>query len=263
MKFFGKKAKANSAPNGAVGGTTITTTPNVARESSDRNNYANLPEREPTHSRASLPHVQRESSSAALPVGRVIVNEISTSTPESGSASAKSSIISESELKMPPVSKILPPSPLNSDANNQEALELLHLNEVTRGLVKQFISAIWNRGELELIPRVCSKGIRFNGASGMDRVGHDGFAKVVSTIRDALDEFHCEIHSMVVEANKAFCRVRFTGKHTSLLLGHPPTGRQVEWMGATEFTCKDGKIIKVWELADVKGLEEQLLASPH
>jgi len=84
---------------------------------------------------------------------------------------------------------------------------------------------------------------------------------MVTTIRDALNDYHCEIHSMVVEGNKAFCRMRFTGRHTGSLLGYPPSGRQVAWMGAAEFTCKDSLIIKVWELGDVKSLEEQLNSS--
>jgi steroid delta-isomerase-like uncharacterized protein len=134
-------------------------------------------------------------------------------------------------------------------------------NDVTRELVKKFVADIWNRGDLELIPQVCSKSLRFNGSVGMDRVGHDGFARMVTTIRDALNDYHCEIHSMVVEGNKAFCRMRFTGRHTGSLLGYPPTGRQVAWMGAAEFTCKDDLIIKVWELGDVKSLEEQLSAT--
>lgn len=134
-------------------------------------------------------------------------------------------------------------------------------NEITRELVKKFVADIWNRGDLELIPEVCSKSLRFNGSVGMDRVGHDGFARMVTTIRDSLNDYHCEIHSMVVEGSKAFCRMRFTGRHTGPLLGYPASGRQVAWMGAAEFTVKDSHIIKVWELGDVKSLEEQLSAS--
>jgi len=132
--------------------------------------------------------------------------------------------------------------------------------EVTRDLVKKFISEIWNRGEVELIPTVCHPSLRFNGHVGMDRVGHEGFARMVTTVREALSDYHCEIHSMVVETNKAFCRLRFTGKHSGNLLGYAPTGKTVAWMGASEFTCKNGKILKVWELADLKSLEEQLKA---
>ena len=130
--------------------------------------------------------------------------------------------------------------------------------ETTRDLVKKFISEIWNRGEIEMIPYVCHPSLRFNGHVGMDRVGLDGFARMVSTVRDALADYHCEIHSMVVEYNKAFCRLRFTGKHTGNLLGSPPTGKMVTWSGASEFTCKNGKILKVWELGDLKDLEQQL-----
>jgi len=128
----------------------------------------------------------------------------------------------------------------------------------TRELVKKFVADIWNRGDLELIPEVCHHGLRFNGSVGLDRVGHEGFARMVSTIREALTDYHCEIHSMVVEGNKAFARMRFTGRHDGPLLGYPPTGQLVAWMGAAEFTCKDGRILKVWELGDVKALEEQL-----
>ena len=153
-----------------------------------------------------------------------------------------------------------PPSPVSDTqvTNMPAGDERLATIEVTRELVKKFISDIWNRGEVELIPHVCHPSLRFNGHVGMDRVGHEGFARMVTTVRDALTDYHCEIHSMVVETNKAFCRLRFTGKHTGNLLGYPPTGKTVAWMGASEFTCKNGKILKVWELGDVKSLEEQL-----
>lgn len=73
-----------------------------------------------------------------------------------------------------------------------------------------------------------------------------------------LSDYHCEIHSMVVEGNKAFVRLQFVGRHTSALMGFPPTGQVVSWSGATEFTCLNGKIAKVWELGDMKSLEDQL-----
>ena len=186
----------------------------------------------------------------------------------------------------PPVAASPPPPAISESAvrefeANQAAIDL------TRSLVKRFIADIWNRGEVDLIPEVCSSSLRFNGNTGFDRVGHEGLARMVNTIREALDDYHCEIHSMVVENNKAFCRLRFTGKrncadvlcsawiffwwsyificsndttgkHTGNLLGYPPTRKVVAWMGATEFTCQNGKILKVWELGDIKTLEEQL-----
>lgn len=251
MRLFSKKPKANSDKSGVVAAKSSM----AVRQREDPNNRANQAKQQQAQYQPPLPQVERVTPPAPRQAAIPIPNRERSSL---DSSSANSSILSNRELKRPPESNVSPPVSLNSDTTKLEALELVRRNDVTREIVKKFIADIWNRGDLELIPRVCSKGLRFNGAVGMDRVGHDGFARMVSTIRDALDDFHCEIHSMVVEGNKAFCRVRFTGKHTSSLLGHSPTGRPVEWMGATEFTLKDGKIIKVWELADVKGLEQQL-----
>ena len=158
----------------------------------------------------------------------------------------------------PPSAPVVVAAPF-SDRHIDDDISLTASNEHTRNLVKKFVAEIWNRGEVDLIPQVCSPALRFNGNAGFDKIGHDGLARMVATIRDALDDYHCEIHSMVVENNKAFCRLRFTGKHSGPLLGYEPTGKVVAWMGATEFTCQNGKILKVWELGDVKSLEEQLM----
>lgn len=114
----------------------------------------------------------------------------------------------EQQPHMPaPSPTTVPPTPqtVRDYEANQAAIDL------TRSLVKRFIADIWNRGEVDLIPEVCSPSLRFNGNTGFDRVGHEGLARMVNTIREALDDYHCEIHSMVVEHNKAFCRLRFTG----------------------------------------------------
>mmetsp|Transcript_22052 Transcript_22052/g.54547 ORF Transcript_22052/g.54547 Transcript_22052/m.54547 type:complete len:406 (+) Transcript_22052:155-1372(+) len=134
-------------------------------------------------------------------------------------------------------------------------------SEQTRELVKIFIGEIWNRGEIESIERVCSPRLRFNGHTGLERVGHDGFSRMVATVRSSLEGYHCEIHSMVVEGRKCFCRLKFTGKHVGLLMGYPPTNKLVAWMGASEFTIcpRTRQILKVWELGDIKTLEAQLM----
>ena len=157
--------------------------------------------------------------------------------------------------------------PLNYAINSQQQIYPEHQptpheieSERTRELVKIFIGEIWNRGEIESIEKVCSPRLRFNGHAGLERVGHEGFSQMVMTVRSSLEGYHCEIHSMVVEGRKCFCRLKFTGKHVGELMGYPPTNKLVAWMGASEFTiCPRKKLIlKVWELGDIKSLEMQL-----
>lgn len=97
----------------------------------------------------------------------------------------------KASLKTPPPHPKMESSKSDMSASSAIMSDLEEQNQrnnVTRELVKKFVADIWNRGELELIPEVCSKSLRFNGSVGMDRVGHDGFARMVTTIRDALIE---------------------------------------------------------------------------
>lgn len=132
---------------------------------------------------------------------------------------------------------------------------------VTRALIRKYVSEIWNSCNLSYIPEVCSPMIRFNGSSGVfSTIGHEGFADMVRQIHNIFADYHCEIHSMVVENKKAFCRFRFSGKQIGPLLGFPATKQTLSWIGATEFTCVDGKILNVFELSDLDTLKEQLKA---
>jgi hypothetical protein len=114
-------------------------------------------------------------------------------------------------------------------------------NAVTRKLVKQFIADILNRGDMDVIPTTCARKICFDGFIGSS-VGDNALKRIVTSYQSCLKDFHCEIQSVVVERNKAFCLLQFIGRN--------PTGQQVLWMGAMEFTVTDGLIVKVLEVSD-------------
>ena len=241
-----RKANRGTTPHGinrlaALGGKTDTST-------SQSNNHSN-----------STTRAQAKISSANVPRAK---NNHDTNHSKQASAtttSAGSAQVSEKYRQAQ--------QPLNYAINSKQQNYPEHQptphkieSERTRELVKIFIGEIWNRGEIESIEKVCSPRLRFNGHAGLERVGHAGFSQMVMTVRSSLEGYHCEIHSMVVEGRKCFCRLKFTGKHVGELMGYPPTNKLVAWMGASEFTiCPRKKLIlKVWELGDIKSLETQL-----
>jgi predicted ester cyclase len=132
-------------------------------------------------------------------------------------------------------------------------------DDTTRELVKRYFVKIWNRGEVDDIPNVCSSTFSLNGYP--NPLGHEGFRDVVRESHNGFKLFHAEIHSIVVEGNKAFCRMLFTGIHNGEYLGYRPTGNHISWMGATEFTIKEGRIDAVWQIADLQSMRKQLSGS--
>ena len=137
--------------------------------------------------------------------------------------------------------------------------------EMTRSTIKRFITEVWNNQNMKVIQEVCHPHIRFHGSMENDisdtgrRTGISGFRQLIFFLSAMLESLKCDIHSMVVEDDKAFLRLQFCGIHTGgPLLGYPATGCLVAWECAMEFTMKDGLIFKVWEMGDMLTLERQL-----
>jgi len=127
-----------------------------------------------------------------------------------------------------------------------------------REIVHRFYDEIWNRQDFAAIPHLCHDDIEFRGSLGEERRGLQGFESYVRSVTTALGDYRCEIEDLVVEESKAFARVRFSGVHRGLLLGHPPTHKRVEWAGAALFTIDGDRIRRAWVLGDLHGLVRQL-----
>jgi predicted ester cyclase len=129
-------------------------------------------------------------------------------------------------------------------------------------LVASFYADIWNRGDLSLIPMLLQEGFAFRGSLGQERRGHAGFAAYVALVRGALADYRCDVLDLVAEDGKAFARMRFSGVHSGEFLGHAPSGRRVQWLGAALFTTgADGRVSDLWVLGDTQALMTQLEAN--
>lgn len=127
-----------------------------------------------------------------------------------------------------------------------------------RNLVMAFYERIWNAGDLSATSEFLSTDFAFRGSLGNKLQGRDSFADYVRSVRSALAEYRCEILECVVEEDRAFARMRFSGTHVAMFRGFQPTGKLVSWLGAALFRCKGGLIAELWVLGDFEGLDTLL-----
>ncbi len=127
-----------------------------------------------------------------------------------------------------------------------------------RRLVTRFYEEVWNRADTSAIAELFHPDCRYRGSLGDERRGHEGVAAYVHELTGALGGFRCEIEALVVEDERAFAKLRFSGRHEGELLGVAPTGREVSWAGAALFECEAGRIRTLWVLGDLAGLRAQL-----
>jgi len=127
--------------------------------------------------------------------------------------------------------------------------------------IKLFYDEIWNRYDKSKIPELLHEEVTFRGSLGETRQGHSGFAQYVDRVHTALGDYRCEIEEIIVQGEKAFARMKFSGIHRAELMGCAATNKRVEWAGAAVFTFKAGKLVDLWVLGDLHSLLQQLRGS--
>ena len=125
-------------------------------------------------------------------------------------------------------------------------------------LVEAFYEHIWNAGNVEAAMDLLAEAFVFRGSLGADLQGRGAFLEYVTSVRSVLADYHCEILECVTEGNRAFARMRFSGRHVGEFRGYPPTGKPVHWVGAALFRFEGAAIAQLWVLGDLQGLDELL-----
>ncbi|MBO6784115.1 MAG: ester cyclase, partial [Alphaproteobacteria bacterium] len=105
-----------------------------------------------------------------------------------------------------------------------------------RALVETFFNVMWNTWDDATMREILSPDVDFRGSIGLHVTGHDGFAGYMRTIRDAFPDFHNAIEEIVATDTRAVARLTYTGTHAGPLLGHPASGRRIEYAGVAMFT---------------------------
>lgn len=131
----------------------------------------------------------------------------------------------------------------------------------TPELVEQFYSRIWNEGDLAAADELLTDDFVFRGSLGIEISGIEAFNHYVGSVRGALTDYECVILDCVVEDDKAFAKMRFSGVHTGVFCGHQPTGKRVQWLGAALFTFEGHFISELWVLGDLASLDAVLQAN--
>jgi predicted ester cyclase len=121
-------------------------------------------------------------------------------------------------------------------------------------IVRTFYDEVWNRGDKARIYDIFHQGFSFRGSLGPVLKGREAFGGYVDRVRKSLENYRCDILSLVEEGDHVVARMRFSGRHTGDFLGYAPTGKKVEWAGSAHFTFEAGKVRDLWVLGDVYGL---------
>jgi steroid delta-isomerase-like uncharacterized protein len=128
----------------------------------------------------------------------------------------------------------------------------------TPNLVTAFYECIWNAGDLKAVSVLLSEDFLFRSSLGTETRGREHFTDYVQSVHAALADYRCDIEECIAEADRAFAKMRFAGRHVGVFRGYRATGKPVRWAGAALFRFQAGAIAELWVLGDLAALDAVL-----
>lgn len=90
------------------------------------------------------------------------------------------------------------------------------------------------------------------------KVGHAAWRKHAETLYNAVPDVKVQIEDAVAADDKVAVRMRIKGTHRGEFLGHPGTGRAINYVSHEVYRFKDGKLAEEWICSDSLTLMMQI-----
>ncbi|MDY3205533.1 MAG: ester cyclase [Arcobacter sp.] len=125
-------------------------------------------------------------------------------------------------------------------------------------LVKLYYDELWNKQNKDYIDILFDDNITFHGSLDIDVKGKEQFKTYMDTILTGIPNLFHSIVTMVCEGDIIAVKALYNGRHTGKLFEFEPSNNKIAYSGASFFKFRDGKIVDVWVLGDLKNLIKQL-----
>ncbi len=133
--------------------------------------------------------------------------------------------------------------------------------EENKALVRRVHEGL-NKGNLARIDEGFAADVIVHAPGGQDAHGLEEGKQLFVKMWGAFPDHYETVDDTIAEGDKVVTRGRWTGTHEGEFQGIAPTGKQVTLKVITMYRIVNGKIVEVWEEADILGMMHQLGVIP-
>jgi steroid delta-isomerase-like uncharacterized protein len=135
-------------------------------------------------------------------------------------------------------------------------------NEENRQIVRDFIDALFNQGDLTAVDRYLADDfLNHDQPFGADST-REGMRQAGALFRGAFPDWHATPDLLIAENDLVAEHFSATGTQRGELMGVPATGRTVTLRGINIFRIRDDRIVERWGRLDELGFLRQLGLAP-
>jgi predicted ester cyclase len=127
-------------------------------------------------------------------------------------------------------------------------------------IVRRFTEECWGRGNLDLLDELIAPDAR--PGFGFSGNGPRAYREEILATRGGLSDYHTKVEEIFGAGDAVAVRWSTNGRHTGLLFGNPPTGKDVAIVGVDMFHLRDGQIVDYYGEGAMPMLLTQIGALP-
>jgi steroid delta-isomerase-like uncharacterized protein len=127
-----------------------------------------------------------------------------------------------------------------------------------KSIVRDFIDALFTKGDLEAVDRLLSKDFINHDPPFGAPAGRDGMRAAATIFRSACPDWHSDHPFLVGEGDLVVEPFTASGTHTGELMGVVGQSQELTLTGINIFRVENGQIVERWGRLDELGLLRQL-----
>jgi steroid delta-isomerase-like uncharacterized protein len=119
--------------------------------------------------------------------------------------------------------------------------------EQNKALVQRLYEDVWNRGQLGAADEICAADYVYRDPVGPNMRELEAYKELVTYMRNGFPDLQFIVKDLIAEGDKVVARFTFVGTHEKALpqISIAPSGKRVEFEGASIYRIVDGKIAEV------------------
>ncbi|MFT5116106.1 MAG: steroid delta-isomerase-like uncharacterized protein [Parasphingorhabdus sp.] len=123
------------------------------------------------------------------------------------------------------------------------------MNRERMQAVVEKLHAIWNTGDVSLVPEVYASDFVVHWLSHVppqESYGWEGVIEAIEATRVKFPDWHEDVVDIMIDGNRVVTRYESTGTHKGEYKGVAPTGRKIELQEVSIYRIEDGLIAEQW-----------------
>ena len=130
--------------------------------------------------------------------------------------------------------------------------------QTTPSLIRQIFDRAFNQGDLTIVDELLSSDHLAHNTFAGSPNGAQDLKWLIVMFRTAFPDLYCTVEDEISEGDQVAAHWTMRGRHESLFMGNPSTGKQMKMPGIIFARLQDGMIVEYWMLMDHFGLLQQL-----